>query len=153
LVSVFPSRQVHVIVFDDFVRDTRATYRSTLQFLGLPDDGRALFPAVNVARRMRWPQLGAWHHAVDRRLRDHRASRTVRRALQPLRPASRLLRRINLSKSQRSKISASFESELADYFAADISRLETLLARDLSDWKRTRPVGDLERSDERGGVS
>ena len=45
--EALPREQVLTIVFDDLRDDTGAVYRRTLEFLGLPDDGRADFPRVN----------------------------------------------------------------------------------------------------------
>ena len=43
----FPSSQVCVIDFRDWIANSRRTYLQILDFLGLPDDGRTDFPAVN----------------------------------------------------------------------------------------------------------
>ncbi len=44
LLATFPREQVHLIVFDDFVRSPAAAYAGVLEFLGLPFDGRTVFP-------------------------------------------------------------------------------------------------------------
>ena len=56
LVAAVPSEHVHIVVFDNLARDSRAGYLQILEFLGLQDDGRVDFPAVNAQRahRLRW---------------------------------------------------------------------------------------------------
>src|SRR3569623_722804 len=41
-----PEEQRRVILFDDFVERTQATYQGVLEFLGVRDDGRTDFPKV-----------------------------------------------------------------------------------------------------------
>ena len=135
--GVFPRNQIHVIVFDDIVRDTAAEYKRTLSFLGLADDDRTGFPRINVAHQARWPLLGKWHRLVDRRLRTDPGLQQIRRGLRPLRHATRLFRRANVKVSAKREIDASFRRELTEYFAEDIDRLASSLNRDLSHWKRS----------------
>src|SRR5439155_11903917 len=49
--------RVKTILLDDVRRDARATYLAVLAFLGVPDDGRSEFPALNQAKVRRWPGL------------------------------------------------------------------------------------------------
>lgn len=51
--AAFPSEQVRVIRFRDWVADPRATYLEILDFLGVADDGRVDFPPVNEGMRYR----------------------------------------------------------------------------------------------------
>jgi hypothetical protein len=135
--------RVHVVVFDDLVRDPRAVYRAVLAFLGVEDDGRRAFPAANERRiQSRWyraiagrvptavdravlatrHRLGLAPFGLRRRLADATA-RAVRRA--PLRPE--------------------LHAELAALFRPDVERLAALLERDLAGWldaAPARPAGD-----------
>ncbi|HET7604918.1 MAG TPA: sulfotransferase domain-containing protein [Sphingomicrobium sp.] len=52
-ISTFGREQVMILHFRDWVRNPRAAYLAILDFLGLPDDGRADFPPVNEARHRR----------------------------------------------------------------------------------------------------
>ena len=45
--SAFPTDQVRVIRFRDWIADPRTTYLGILDFLGLEDDGRSEFPRIN----------------------------------------------------------------------------------------------------------
>lgn len=51
LYGSFPREQVKVVLFDDFVRDTRQVYTEVLSFLGVRDDGRTDFFVANQNRQ------------------------------------------------------------------------------------------------------
>ena len=66
-----------IIIFDDFVADTRAVYREVLDFLAVPDDGRLNFAKVRRSQVHRYPSvavvlLSASFSRATRRL-DQRA--------------------------------------------------------------------------------
>lgn len=46
----FPASQIKVVHFHDWISDSRVTYLEILNFLGLEDDGRSVFPRVNEAK-------------------------------------------------------------------------------------------------------
>jgi hypothetical protein len=54
----FPRLQVHVLRFEEWTRNPRDAYLDLLSFLGLEDDGRTDFRAVNEAKRHRSDALG-----------------------------------------------------------------------------------------------
>jgi hypothetical protein len=56
--DAFAREQILVIDFDDWTADPRAAYLQILDFLGLPDDGRTVFPPVNEARSFRSRRIG-----------------------------------------------------------------------------------------------
>jgi len=58
LLEVFPKEQVKVILFEDFVANTKAVYEDVLSFLGLDSDGRKLFPRINENKQYRMRLLG-----------------------------------------------------------------------------------------------
>ncbi len=135
LLSVFPSDQVRVILFDDFTHDTRRVYQETLTFLGLTDDLREDFPLFNVAHEPRWPRVMRLHRRLNRALFKSSVHRLAMTLLAPLRPASRWLRRANVTPAAKAPLRAEFERELRAFFAQDIDRLSALLQRDLSHWR------------------
>jgi hypothetical protein len=49
LFELVPESRRHIIIFDDFVKNTLQAYQEVLRFLDLTDDGRDAFPKVNVA--------------------------------------------------------------------------------------------------------
>lgn len=64
--------QVLVLFYDDFARDSAATYRAALSFLGAHDDGRTDFPVVNKSR-------ATFHPAVSMLLRSYGRAKTAAR--------------------------------------------------------------------------
>lgn len=50
LLEISPREQVHVIFLDDLRQNPRSVYLGTLEFLGLPDDGRSVFEVHNKRR-------------------------------------------------------------------------------------------------------
>jgi len=56
LLSLFPREQVKIIFFEDFIGQTQVVYKDVLNYLGLPDDQRSFFPAVNqnMRHKLQW---------------------------------------------------------------------------------------------------
>jgi len=139
LLRLVDRSRVKIILFDDFCRDAGRAYRDVLDFAGLPDDGRTSFPRVNESSRV-------LSQALNRLLR--RPS-LLRKAL--ARPVKKLIgvrhlgvsaaiKRLNTVKASRSPLSPAFRAELAGYFADDVTRLATLIERDLSAWMEGAPI-------------
>ncbi|MGI9538515.1 MAG: sulfotransferase [Miltoncostaeaceae bacterium] len=137
LLEVIPREQVRIIVFDDLRRDAGAVYADTLDFLGVPDDGRREFAPVNQNKthRARWvaaitqrpPRpLVAAASGVKKGLRLERLG-----VLDRVRDRNRVVAR-------RPAISQEFRNELAAHFRQDVEELSELLGRDLGAW--TEPV-------------
>jgi hypothetical protein len=55
--SQIPAEQRMVILFEDFLADTRKVYTEVLEFLGVPDDGRSEFAIFNQRREIKHPFL------------------------------------------------------------------------------------------------
>lgn len=132
LFDVFPREQVHIIVFDDFVSDTKTCYENVLDFLQLPSDGRTEFPPENVRRQFHSQHL-AW---LIWKIRDVGSS--VKRKLGIVRSFDILdrLHRFNELKEERPELKAEFKGKLVAEFRVDIEKLENLIQRDLSHWVR-----------------
>jgi len=130
--NIFPRQQVHVIVFDDFVRDTKACYEELLAFLHVPSDGRKSFPPLNVRREFKSRQL-AW---ISWKLRDIGAA--IKRRLGIVRAFNFLafMHRLNEQAESRPTLSPEFRERLVEEFRLDIERVSSLIERDLSDWRR-----------------
>lgn len=131
--TIFPREQTLVILFDDFVADTRKVYLQVLDFLGLQDDGRVDFPRINEAHALR-TGLSGWLvrntpvsiRNLMTRLRYTRVGRKIP-AL-----ADKLLKR----PQARDLLSPEFRLELVRAYEHDIAHLGALLGRDLSEWIR-----------------
>lgn len=133
--ELFPSTQVHVGIFDDFVTDPAAEYRRLLAFLGLPDDGRRDFPRVNESVQFKSRRIAG----LSRRLRARALpiSEIVKRRIGiPRLGIVSFIDRFNSKTHQRPPLSPKFRDHLSAAFRSEVELLETLLRRDLSAWKR-----------------
>jgi GrpB-like predicted nucleotidyltransferase (UPF0157 family) len=127
--EVFGRENVLCLIFDDFVRDTAAVYRKTLEFLGV-DPG------------------------FEAELDPQRANQQVRmmaiRQLRQLPPE--LLKRIRFKEMKqhdrgpRQPLTEETAVRLRRLFAEDVARLGTLLGRDLSAWTRGENVKEPSRA-------
>lgn len=127
----FPREQVRVILFEELSARTAEVYRSTLSFLGLPDDQRSSFERVNENRRHRSAWFG--HFLM------HPPAPLVAmgEALKPALGISRLgllrrLRPLNDVVEPRRPMKPSTRSEIIENYRADIDGLSQLLDLDLT---------------------
>ncbi|MEQ8834210.1 MAG: sulfotransferase [Miltoncostaeaceae bacterium] len=137
VMAVFPPERLLVILFDDFRADTAGTYRRTLEFLGVPDDGRTDFPRINPNTVHRAPAVARLTQ------RPPRIALAAARALKRLTRRERLgvLQRVrtrNRVEAERTAVDPEFRASLARYFHDDVLRLSALLGRDLTDWTAER---------------
>lgn len=123
-----PRDRVKVILLEDIASDARAVYRSVLDFLGVPDDGRATFEVVNQAKTRRWPALNVVAWAAVR----------LKRAL-GIEKGFGLWRHIdaaNRIERPRGVIDPAMKARLREYFADDVAVLQNLIGRNLKHWLR-----------------
>lgn len=136
LYRTFPREQVKLVFLDDVKVDVRQVYLDVLEFLGLPDDGRQVFPVVNANkhRRFFWlaerlknptPMMRKVWKVGKRLLGRHEGI-----AHMMLVKADNLTTRV----APRTHISAATRRMLEATFADDIALLERLSGRDLSHW-------------------
>jgi len=121
-----PRESVKLVTLDDLTKDPGGTYRSILQFLGVDDDRRGEFRAVNQAKQRRWPLLlkVAWLVTV------------IKRAL-GIEGGLGLWSHIdarNRIERPRAPVDAETKRVLQDYFRSDIENLERLTGRNLRHW-------------------
>ena len=118
---------VCTVLLDDLDADPRTSYRAVLRFLGVRDDARAEFPALNPASVPRYP----WLHAAIGRVRAARRAS----GLPPLGiPWLTSIDRFNRRVAPRAPLPAAERARLRANFAEDVQRLGTLLGKDLSRW-------------------
>lgn len=126
---LFGENQVHVALFEDFIRRPGETYREVLQFLGAPAPDAV--PGVRTLNPSREPVSARLQYALRR----------VTRWIQILRPGSApskerrdFLLRWGLTDESPPPLPPDLRSDLLDAYRADVQRLQRLLARDLSGW-------------------
>lgn len=133
--------QIHLIFYEDFVRDVAATYTSALDFLRVDSSFAPDFPVVNESKQPR-------HTA----LQDF-----VVRPPAPLARIIPLVRRVpvahrirayvlnaNSKVSRPAGLSPALRLRLAEEMRPQIEKLERLAHRDLTDWKGSS-AASLER--------
>jgi hypothetical protein len=120
--STFGAHAVHVVLYDDFKRDTAQTTRAVFQFLGLADDVALETPVINPNTVVRYP-LVRWAIASTPRSFKERVPK-------PLRGLFRLgVGKINTKVSPRPEMNAALRRDIAAYFAPRTPALATLLGR------------------------
>jgi GrpB-like predicted nucleotidyltransferase (UPF0157 family) len=125
--GVFGREQVHCIVFDDFVRDTGAAYRRTLEFLGVDPTFQAELDPRRANERMRMlavRQICELTPELVRRIQF----RTMKLHDGPATPAP---------------LAAETAARLRQLFAEDVARLGAVLGRDLGAWTRGEAVAPV----------
>jgi hypothetical protein len=129
--AVFGRDRVHVILFDDLVRDTAETYRHALEFLGIDTAFRPDFAIYNENKRVR---IGALQRLVfnppgplsgaARRLRRLPLAHHVRDAIL----------RLNSEPDKRPALDPELRARLQRELRPEIERLSRVIGRDLSAW-------------------
>lgn len=134
VLEIFPAKQVHTVVFDDFVRNTRRCYIDLLHFLGVNDDGRTRFHPVNenAIYRIRW---------INRLLRRppgslHRVWRALKKRMGIKGTGlGSLAIKMNTKKEKRGSLPSAVRHILEDAFEDEIKQLEMLLKREFTHWR------------------
>jgi hypothetical protein len=134
LLHVFPAAQVKLIRYEDLASSPRTVYEEVIGFLGLPPDGRTVFPRINGNKRARVP----WAQGLLRK--PPAPLRTAVRACKAVAGADRVgalktsLVRLNTVREARPPLSSEFRAELVEAFRDEVALLSTLLQRPL-DWQ------------------
>ncbi len=135
LLNVIPRAQLHIILFDDFVRDPRSQYLRVLNFLNLPSIEPSTYAVHNPAKH---PLLPSISRAIMRpqgffKPVSHFAKRTLHRAgIRGLRSG---FLKLFIVPGKASAPNDQTAAEMKEYFEPEIKLLETLLNRDLSHWR------------------
>jgi len=129
----------HIIVFDDFVKDTLASYRAVLEFLEIGYDGQTEFERRFDSQmyRFRWLQYlffaaatrgGKYVDTLERRRRKYREDGTIRPNL------VKRLTKLNKGPKKPAPLSPQMVDILREDLRDDVGLLGELLKRDLGYW-------------------
>lgn len=133
LFEYVPESQRLVIIFDDFVSDTRMVYQQILELLDLPDDGRTEFPRVHAAKVFRNQFAGKMYHDPPAILEP-----LIRRFRHWFAGSNGALKKMISSaaskKKPRAPLRPEFRAELVKYFEEDVRATSRMLDRDLMHW-------------------
>ena len=132
LLDLFPREQVRFYLLDDLKDSASRVYQDVLTFLGLPDDGRKMFPRVNASKRNRLQGLARMQSIIVRSLPRPciQAGKLV-----GLGKLNRAITELNCTDNRPTPPNDEFRRQLVDEFYDDICELEDLLNRNLDHWK------------------
>jgi hypothetical protein len=134
LLRVVSRDRVHLVVFDDLVRDPEGTWQALASFVGIDPRHLPPFAATNPSDKApRWPALRRLTHRPPpafepgvRRLRQW--SRTTRT------PGVATVKRRMWRPEARPALRPQERRELAEFFKADVELLSEIVNRDLGHW-------------------
>lgn len=139
----------HISIFDDLKADSRGEYRRVLEFLELPDDGKAVFERHAESRDCRIPWLqrllqrppkfaiGLLDSDDLHNPRFAEESGPVLRKLLELRNA---ILDWNEVPAERRRVDPAILDEMRSMYADDVELLSSILNRDLSHWMQPEPM-------------
>jgi hypothetical protein len=133
LLEKFPREQVRFYLLDDLKDSASRVYQDALTFLGLPNDGRNVFPRVNASKRNRLQALARMQSILVRSLPRPCIQASKRVGLGML---NRAITVLNSVENQPTPPSDEFRRQLVQEFREDMCELQDLLGRDLKHWNR-----------------
>ena len=125
LLATVDAARVHFVLLEELRDHPAATYGGVLDFLGLADDGREHFPALNVAARIPAPVSRAIRRVSDFKRRHH-----IGTGLGMLNALSNVLAR-----PQRQTVDRATQIMLRRRFAAEVEQLQQQIGRSLTHWQ------------------
>lgn len=131
--DVFGKEKVKVILFDDFVSDTKSVYTGLLRFLNLDETFIPEFKVFNASKTARSEGLKrltvaspGWMKAIGRLIFPHQSKRRD--------TLMQWLWKMNTKETPRKEMDPQLRMQLVHQFTPEIHRLEKMLERDLSHW-------------------
>jgi Sulfotransferase domain len=135
--TLFGRVNVHVIIYDDFQKDTAAVYRQTLEFLNVNPDFKPEFQVVNASKEVRSPKLQKILLFFRLSPRQIKRSKVVAFIPSPLRSRLQtLFRTIYLVEKRPPPMDKQLKLRLQQEFLPEVQQLSELLERDLTHWCR-----------------
>jgi Sulfotransferase domain len=130
--DVFGKQNVHVILYDDFVNNTRQVFHETLQFLNLGSAPDIQFKVANPNKNIKFQGM----HDIIKRPPVN--LKKIVRTILPIKKARHalmlVLLKINTQEKKREKIPDDLRKELSSFYKEDITKLGVLIDSDLSAW-------------------
>lgn len=132
--DVFGRENVHVIIYDDFKSNVAGAYRECLRFLGVTEDFRPEFKAINPNKRVR-------SNALRNFLQNPpQIVKSFGRLFVSVPLHQKLVKNLtsfNRKYESRPPMDAGLRSKLQAEFAPEVERLSGLLKRDVTQWCKT----------------
>lgn len=132
--DIFGPDNVHIILYDDFIKNTRKIVDETIEFLDLKPGADIKYSVVNPNKKIRFFTLHRLLKLPPQELKK------IVRIVVPVKKIRHelmaLLFKLNIRISKRKKIDEKLRMELRNYFSDDIKKLSSIINRDLSEWLR-----------------
>lgn len=128
LLNIVESKKIKFILLDDLKEDALKIYKETLDFLDVEYDGRTNFVAVNAGKVRKSKSLAFMVKALGllkQKLKITKGFGILNKTNQT-----------NIKDFKRKPLNPEFRSELVNFFDDDIKKLENLIKRDLSNWRK-----------------
>ena len=130
--NVFAKENVHVILYDDFIANTKKTVSDTLKFLGVNEQEKIDYVIINPNKRIKWFYL---HRMIKN------PSVRLKRMMRLVLPVRKLrhfimfyLFKWNIKTERREEMGVNLQTRLRKFLAGDINLLSKIINRDLSNW-------------------
>ena len=131
-VELFGSDCVHVVLFDDLLKDLPGIYTEILRFLGVDDQFRPNFKVSNPNIVARSWKLHRWVHAPNKLV--SRMARLVLPTARLRMPVVKALDLLNLDCKPRPTLDPRLRRRLQCQFAPQVRQVGELIGRDLDHW-------------------
>jgi hypothetical protein len=125
LLAQVDAARVHFVLLDDLRDSPREVWCALLDFLGVPDDGRQHFPAMNTASDVPGPLARA-----IRMVSDFKRRKGIRFGFGILNGLKQ-----RLAKPHRETMAPATRAMLREHFLPEVEKLQRCIGRDLSRWR------------------
>ena len=136
VLEIFPAEQVKVILFDDFISDTKGVYSEVLEFLGLMDDQREKFPRVNENKQLKI-RAPATENTPSLLVKPYRQIRALT-GLGGLGLWTKLVR-WNRERLERPPLDDRMKNKIIQTYRSDILKLARITNKNLDHWIDPKP--------------
>ena len=133
LLSIFPEKQIKIIVFDDFKASTKSVYKEVLSFLEISSDFKTDFPQINKNRKHRISFLGKLTEKPPNLLLEKAKQVKDFLGIKSF-GVMNIIRNFNKKEFERPPLSPEFRNFLIKEFQSEVSKLSDILNLDLSHW-------------------
>ena len=133
LQTIFPAKQVKIILFEDFVESTKNVYDDVLDFLDVPSDNRTEFIRINENKSHKMGAVGNFTAKPPALLTNVALKARDILGIKEL-GILNTIRSFNTKVAAREPLSDELRAEMIEEFTSDIYQLAQLLNRDLSHW-------------------
>jgi len=140
LYKTFPQNQILILTFEEFIKNTKATYEKVLKFLDLPDDGRSNFPIINPNKGIKSNTLNKLLHKPPKWAITVMNKLSGSRLHDSLIKLHGVIKRSNTSHTSRQPLDSKFRNELINNFRLQVEKTESITGLDLNSWKKHNDV-------------